>query len=442
MYQSLIFKKMKENLVIISVSILAIISVAVTSLLIDGSLKENLVTRTKTIASLLNTLPTNQLQGDESDLNNPNYITYKEKLADLHAINKDSRFIYLLKKTDKGIIFLVDSESAQSRDYSPPGQLYDEASPQFRDAIDYGLSGWEISADRWGLWITGYAPLYDPQTGELLALVGVDLDYYTNYLLPIIGYSLLPFFTFVIIIVIMFYSEKLQKIEQKIILEKDQLIRIAHHEIGTPVAETGWACESLLDNETIKHDEKLLPLTQQMYISLMTLVRRTSNLLKTIELTVPQALKHEDIDIVLLIQKAMNSHKKLAHVKDKQLTILKTMPSQAMTKGDTASLQVVFDSLIAHSLYYAKEHKSVEITYKDDTEFHIFTAISIGDSLKPEEINTLFSAYYKGEQLSNHTQSTGLGLYLIHKIVTLYHGTVSASSNTDGVAISVSLPKI
>src|SRR5690606_11432551 len=123
-----------------------------------------------TIAVLLNAIPINTLEGSMNDLDNTNYLLIKNRLADLQQVNSDTRFIYLLKETRGEIIFLVDSEPVESSEYSPPGQIYEEASLQFQDAIQFGLSGWEISHDRWGQWVTGYAPIYDAITGEYVAL--------------------------------------------------------------------------------------------------------------------------------------------------------------------------------------------------------------------------------------------------------------------------------
>src|SRR5690606_965815 len=69
------------------------------------------------------------LSGDESDLYNPVYSELKRKVTDLQKFNTDTRFIYLMGKSADGeIFFYADSESPESEDYSPPGQIYDEAS--------------------------------------------------------------------------------------------------------------------------------------------------------------------------------------------------------------------------------------------------------------------------------------------------------------------------
>lgn len=434
-------KYLKGSTVLVILAGVAIVSFITTAILVDRSLKENLITRANTIASLLSTMPISTLQGDETDLSLPGYKTIKNKLIHLHALNKDSRFLYIVKAKEEKIIFLVDSELSDSPDYSPPGQIYEEVTPHFRTAVLQGLSGWEISVDRWGAWMTGYAPLYNEQTGQYFALVGIDLDFYRNYLFPIIGYSLIPLFVFVILVVLIFYWRKLEDIEKEIATEKDQLIRIAHHEFGTPIAEYGWTCQQLMSNKAVINDPAAYAMTKQMYISLHTLIRRTTNLLKTIELTAPHPFTLSLIDTLPLLKEAVNAHKKLAEIKNKKIIFQLPFPEQAFTKGNSSALQTVFTNLILHSLFYAKPSGTVEVSYKEYDNYHEFIALSAGDTLRKNESQHLFSAYHKGETLSSHTESTGLGLYLIHKIVTMHNGKVTATTDSQGVSLCILLPK-
>ena len=122
--------KLKENLLVLGIVIIGIFSTGITASLVTNQIKSNLVTRAQTIAGLLDVSDVQMLQGNESDLTNPEYLLLKNRLIELRKQNKDSRFIYLMRQTNEGIIFLVDSEASDSPDYSPPGQVYIEASDQ------------------------------------------------------------------------------------------------------------------------------------------------------------------------------------------------------------------------------------------------------------------------------------------------------------------------
>lgn len=115
------------------------------------------------------------LAGADSDLENPSYQKLKKQLIKLRAAAEGVRFYYLLRQTSENVIFLVDSESPNTPDESPPGQLVDKVPPLVYQSFTTreGLViGPEI--DRWGTWFSGLIPLTDA-AGQTVAVLGVDI---------------------------------------------------------------------------------------------------------------------------------------------------------------------------------------------------------------------------------------------------------------------------
>jgi PAS domain S-box-containing protein len=116
-----------------------------------------------------------ELAGSDADLYKPNYLRLKDQLQKLRTGMPQVRFLYLMRKIGGAIVFLVDSEPPGSRDESPPGQVYEEAPA----GLDRVFASGEASitgpfVDRWGVWVSGFSPLRDQRTGEVLAVLGVD----------------------------------------------------------------------------------------------------------------------------------------------------------------------------------------------------------------------------------------------------------------------------
>ncbi|MEI7836750.1 MAG: CHASE domain-containing protein, partial [Planctomycetota bacterium] len=140
-------------------------------------LKHHILSLAQRDASLMRPEQVRALAGDPSDLNRPEYRQLKKQLTALRQNAAGIRFCYLMRKLGDKVIFLVDSEPEDSKDYSPPGQVYAEASTELRAAIETNASfliGPET--DRWGTYITGLSPLCDPRTGQLTAFMGIDMD--------------------------------------------------------------------------------------------------------------------------------------------------------------------------------------------------------------------------------------------------------------------------
>lgn len=103
------------------------------------------------------------------------YIEIKNSLSNLVKLDNDIRFAYLYVYKNDKIYFLADSEPTDSKDYSPPGQEFTEATQEFFLPFRTGhtlLSG--PTTDRWGAWMSVLVPMRDIETGNVIAILGVD----------------------------------------------------------------------------------------------------------------------------------------------------------------------------------------------------------------------------------------------------------------------------
>lgn len=129
----------------------------------------------RTIEASLNKEALKNLRADESDLDKTEYSMIKDSLMTVVKINQDLKFAYLYKLVDDEIRFMVDSEPSDSPDYSPPGQLYTEASPHhFEPFQSRKILLTEPFDDRWGRWISVLVPVIDSDSGEVTAVFGID----------------------------------------------------------------------------------------------------------------------------------------------------------------------------------------------------------------------------------------------------------------------------
>ena len=144
---------------------------------IDAANRVDLMTRVQTIAMLTNRSDVAELSGTDQDLVLPAYDRLKKTLYDLHSVNGGARFLYFQRSnaTNDKLIFLVDSEDPASKDYSPPGQVYEETSPlemkNYLDAVSFTEGPYE---DSWGSWVSGYAPVW--WQGKVVGIFGMDIS--------------------------------------------------------------------------------------------------------------------------------------------------------------------------------------------------------------------------------------------------------------------------
>ena len=127
------------------------------------------------VAQMVNLSRVQTLTGTEADLSSPDYIRLKDQLSSTVKVGKDFRFMYIMsRKSDRTIFFNVDSEPATSKDYSPPGQLYDSAPLAISKVFDTGQEVIEGPfTDAWGTWVSAFIPLKDA-SGRVVAVFGID----------------------------------------------------------------------------------------------------------------------------------------------------------------------------------------------------------------------------------------------------------------------------
>ncbi len=91
-------------------------------------------------------------------------------------------------------------------------------------------------------------------------------------------------------------------------------------------------------------------------------------------------------------------------------------------KGDKHRLQQLFQNLVVNALAYNdKKVGKVEIGYQNQE----FFVRDNGKGIENTYLNKIFKAFFK---LENNQKSIGLGLSIVHKIVTLYQGTIRVES--------------
>ncbi len=143
----------------------------------DKMMRKDLLQEAKLFAEAIDINRLKAFKGDQSDLQNPDYLRLKQQLATFKAANPSYSFVYLLgQHIDGRLFFIIDNEPIDSKDYSPPGQLYTDVSEEDLSVIrsrSAKVTG--PSKDQWGVWVSALIPIVNSQDGEPLATLGMDV---------------------------------------------------------------------------------------------------------------------------------------------------------------------------------------------------------------------------------------------------------------------------
>ncbi|MBE0602752.1 MAG: diguanylate cyclase, partial [Deltaproteobacteria bacterium] len=144
----------------------------------DSTLRADLVRQARLVAQGLDIERIRSLSGTKEDLDTPAYLWLKNQLARVRAATPQYRFVYLMgRRPDGRLFFFADDRPFGDAEESQAGEIYDDAPEEFRRVFETGVAdAGGPYTDKWGSFVSGAVPVVDPETGNLLAVLAVDLD--------------------------------------------------------------------------------------------------------------------------------------------------------------------------------------------------------------------------------------------------------------------------
>ncbi len=143
---------------------------------LDANMRSSLLLRVRTAAAAFDVSPLESLRGDPGEARSPLRRKLHASLGRIHAANPDSRFVYLMGKREGKVFFYDDSEPDNSSEHSAFGQAYVEATPELVRAFDMKKGFVEGPVpDRWGIWVSGFAPTLPVGGTGTVVMLGMDV---------------------------------------------------------------------------------------------------------------------------------------------------------------------------------------------------------------------------------------------------------------------------
>ncbi len=164
---------------VLAIALFLIIGMAATDRIVDlrnQQERRNLRTLAETAAAGLSIEYITTLTRTERDLTSPAYAELHRNLATIKTIRK-ANCAYIFGLQGATVIFLADAEVPDSKSFSAPGEVYSDATPALLRAFTDGKAFVEgPTPDDYGIWVSGLAPITNPETNQVIAVLGVDID--------------------------------------------------------------------------------------------------------------------------------------------------------------------------------------------------------------------------------------------------------------------------
>ncbi len=102
--------------------------------------------------------------------------------------------------------------------------------------------------------------------------------------------------------------------------------------------------------------------------------------------------------------------------------------SEITYNGDLTLLQIAINNLIGNAIKYSKD--DIQILLKTSESGITFSVADKGPGISLDEQQHIFEKFYRiGNEATKAAKGTGLGLYLVQKVIQAHHGKITITNN-------------
>ncbi|QQZ59656.1 HAMP domain-containing protein [Paenibacillus sonchi] len=219
---------------------------------------------------------------------------------------------------------------------------------------------------------------------------------------------------------------------------RQEFVANVSHEIESPLTSIQGFAHALKDGT--------LPEQQRMeYLSIIDQESRRLSVLSKQLLT----LSSLDYDENALDRKSIELRAQLRQVlqimewrlTEKELAV-RLHVADITLQGDANLLYQVWMNLLSNAIKYTQTGGTIAISAKAENQHCIVTVTDNGEGIPADQLPMIFDRFYKVDRArTRDSNSSGLGLSIVRKIIEVHGGTVEATSTVgEGTTFTVTLP--
>jgi len=126
-----------------------------------------------------------------ADERDPRFLAAHEQLVSLNQV-AGAQWIYVMAFRNGVFLFGPETTSPEDPDYNPPGGSYPDAPPELLGVLQsHAPVTVGPYTDQWGTFVSAFVPMLDPSTGNVEAVVGLDVNA-SNWTREIASHTALP----------------------------------------------------------------------------------------------------------------------------------------------------------------------------------------------------------------------------------------------------------
>ena len=222
---------------------------------------------------------------------------------------------------------------------------------------------------------------------------------------------------------------------------KSEFISLASHQLRTPLTAIRWIMQMFGSGKGGSLTERQAELMQDAH-DCTVLMSETIGTMLTLSRFEAGRMKvlWEESSLHKICEAVYKEHRHLAH--DKKLDYVFEAGEDVTIHTDPSLLRECLSNLVSNAIKYSPRSETVSLEYHQEHDHVVLTVADTGYGIPKKQQKKIFSKFFRAENiLDKSTEGTGLGLYLVHSIVTLLRGTVCfVSEEGHGTTFTITLP--
>lgn len=223
--------------------------------------------------------------------------------------------------------------------------------------------------------------------------------------------------------------------------EKNEMLEIVAHDLKSPLAGIRMVSALLKEHHNKMPEEELVQQLEGIEQTSERILRIAANWLDVHAIESHTIYtSDEEIDVSAIVRRVADSY--TAEAARKQIALRVECANQFITRGNVEALQQVVDNLISNALKFTPVGKNVWVRTALNGNTIAIEIEDEGPGIAEADRKKMFGKYGRlSAQPTGGESSTGLGLWIVHKIVESLSGTISCRSEVGmGATFVVELP--
>ena len=221
---------------------------------------------------------------------------------------------------------------------------------------------------------------------------------------------------------------------------KSEFLALLAHELRNPLAPIGNGLKILRLRAT--SDAVVDRTVGMMERQMKHLVRLVDDLLDVGRITSGKLqLRTQRVRVGDVLETAVEITRNLIETRGHQLAVEIRAPDLTV-EADPDRLVQVFSNLLANSAKYTERGGVIRLVLEREAEAAVVAVVDNGIGIPAQSITSVFEMFSQLGSQASRTEGLGIGLALVHRLVQMHKGTVSAASEGlgKGSTFTVRLP--